>query len=49
MSKKAKKETGAFKTSAISQPDKRQAKTGAALPDDSNVIEARDWVNFNKK
>ncbi len=36
-----------FSTQAISQPDKRQPKTGVALPDDENVERARNWVDEN--
>lgn len=38
-----------YKTQAISQPDKRQKKTGVALPDLENVEQAKDWVDSNKK
>ena len=43
------KETKAFQSSAISQPDSRQENTGVALPDDDHVSEARDWVIINRK
>jgi hypothetical protein len=39
----------AYITQAISQKDTVQKDTNVSLPDDDNVEEARDWVNFNKK
>ena len=47
--KKKNKETKAFETSAISQPSRRQVKTGVALPDDERVEQAREWINDNQK
>lgn len=41
--------TGRFITQAISQPDRRQKKTGVAMPDDENVSRARNWVDENHK
>lgn len=41
--------TGRYITQAISQPDRRQKKTGVALPDDENVSRARNWVDENHK
>jgi len=38
-----------FITQAISQKDKSLKVTDVSLPNDENVSEARDWVNFNKK
>lgn len=38
-----------FITQAISQKDDSLKVTDVSLPDDENVSEARDWVNFNKK
>lgn len=41
--------TGTFITQPISQANARDEKTNTALPDDENVAENRDWVNYNKK
>ncbi|MDR3552095.1 MAG: DUF3787 domain-containing protein [Clostridia bacterium] len=38
-----------FLTQAISQKDDTLRVTDVSLPDDDNVEEARDWVNFNQK
>lgn len=37
-----------YATQAISQPDKRQPKTGIAMPDEDNVERARNWVDENE-
>lgn len=39
----------AFITQPISQKDDSLKVTNVSLPDDENVSEARDWVNYNKK
>jgi hypothetical protein len=39
----------AFITQPISQKDGSLKVTDVSLPDNENVSEARDWVNFNKK
>lgn len=39
----------AYRTQAISQKDDALEVTDVALPDEDDVEEARDWVNFNKK
>ncbi len=45
---KRQKFIGTFATQRISQADQMERRTGVALPDDQNVEDARDWVNFNK-
>ncbi len=42
-----KRTNDAYATQAISQPDRRQPKTGVAMPDDENVERARNWVDEN--
>lgn len=42
-------ENGTFIMNAISQKDHEQEGTRVALPNEQNVKEARDWVNYNKK
>lgn len=39
--------TGDFVMQAITSPDKRDPKTGVIIPNDENVKEAKDWVDFN--
>lgn len=41
--------TGGFSTLAITQPDKIQEQTGMPLPAYTNVKNAKDWVDSNKK
>ena len=41
--------TKAYMTQAISQPDRREAKSGIALPDNENVKRNKDFVDENKK
>ena len=41
--------TKAYITQAISQPDRREAKSGIALPDDENVERNKRFVDENKK
>ena len=41
--------TGGFATMAITQPDKKQDKTDMSIPSASNVKQAKDWVDHNKK
>ncbi len=38
-----------YRSLALAQPNKRQKKTGVALPDRENVEAARDWCIENKK
>ncbi|MGI6269685.1 MAG: hypothetical protein ACOYKJ_04000 [Candidatus Howiella sp.] len=38
-----------YQSLALAQPNKRQKKTGVALPDRQNVEAARDWCIENKK
>lgn len=40
---------GTYATQAISSPDKRDAKTNAAIPSDDNVEAGKAWVDENKK
>jgi hypothetical protein len=44
-----KKQKRAFKTNALSQKDKVQPKTNVALPNDTNVCDAREFIQENKK
>ena len=44
-----KKEKNVYITNAISQKDKLQPKTDVALPNESNVIDAKEFVDRNKK
>lgn len=46
---KNEKKIKSYETQAISQADSRDPKTLAAIPNDKNVTEAKDWVDFNKK
>lgn len=39
------KDDSAYRTQAISQANSHQDKTDVALPDDENVMMARDWVD----
>lgn len=39
----------AFRTQAISQPDRRDPKTNMAIPDDANVELNREWIEVNEK
>lgn len=38
-----------YQALALAQPNKRQEKTGVALPNRENVEAARDWCIENKK
>ena len=38
-----------FLTQAISQRDQSHHETNAAMPDEENVIRAREWVQENQK
>ena len=40
---------GSFAEQAISDPAERYPQTGVAKPSDSDVEEAREWVNSNEK
>ena len=39
----------AYITQAISQKDSTQKSTNVSMPNNENVSEARDWVNYNEK
>ena len=43
------KETGAFAGLAVTQPDTRDTATGAPIPSDAHVEQAREWVQENEK
>lgn len=45
---KRQKFIGTFSTQRISQADRTERRSGVALPDDQNVEDARDWVNYNQ-
>lgn len=40
---------GTYRTQAITDNTHQYPETGVARPDDDNVKEGRDWVNFNQK
>jgi hypothetical protein len=44
-----KKEKNVYISNAISQKDKAQPNTGVALPNESNVTDAKEFVDGNKK
>ena len=39
----------AFETLAVADVKKKNKKTNTTVPTEDNVIQAREWVNFNKK
>lgn len=42
-------ETAQYSTLSIVQPDDRLPDCKTALPDEDNVIDAKEWVDFNAK
>ncbi len=40
--------TKVFETNPITQAEKREPQSNAAIPSEMDVKEAKDWVDFNK-